>query len=59
MQSSELQPDCSSLKICPIPFEQKEFNFDEIEQEQQQEPLKRTDNHSSSYIERQTNINAG
>jgi hypothetical protein len=65
MQSSELQPDCSSLKISPIPFEQKEFNFDEIEQEQQQEPLKeqeplkRTDNHSSSYTQRQANINAG
>lgn len=67
MQSSELEPDGFSLKICSIPFQQKEFNFDEIEQElpneqeppNEQEQLKRTDNNSSSYTQRQSNINAG
>jgi hypothetical protein len=74
MQSSELQPDGFSLNICSIPFEQKQFDFDEIEKKEeplnQQQPIKeeplkeepiikRTDNNSSSYTQRQSNINAG
>ena len=61
MQSSESQNDDFSLNINPTPFGQKEFNFDEIEEEpiKEQEPLKRTDNNSSSYTERQSNINVG
>ena len=69
MQSSELQLDGFSLNISSIPFEQKQFDFDEIEKKEeplnQQQPLKeeplikRTDNNSSSYTQRQSNINAG